>query len=449
MKKQNYSLINQNLHKSIYELSFPGMISSVLQTLYQLIDAYWVGKLGASALAAIGGSSFIMWAIFSLSALSVNGITTLVAQSVGAGDEEKGRYAAGQGMLINTISAVVIAIVVFVTQNMLFRVMGFDEIVFNEARTYLSIVLSGLIFSFWFVGMEGVFRGIGDTKTPMIILAIALLLNAVLDPVFIFGWFGFPEMGVAGAAFATILSEIVAAGLCVYILRKKKFLPDFRVRIDKIIIWRILSIGSPIAFGGFFFSLIYVALTGIIARFGTEAIAAIGVCHRIEGIAWFACVGYSAAASTLVGQNVGARSIASAQKAAWWVNIYGVMTLFLVSVVFFFWPEWLMSVFTTDVSVQKIGVEYLRIIAVFEIFLGLEVIMEGAFSGAGYTLPVMLVSVPVTLSRIPLAWFFAINLDWGTKGIWWAIALTTFLKGLLNTILFAMGLWKKKIGEIK
>lgn len=445
----SFSLVNKNLHKTIFSLSIPGMVSSVLQTLYQLVDAYWVGQLGAEALAALGGTAFILWAIYSLSALSVNGISALVAQSIGAENPQAGRSAAGQGMMVNTTSALLIAVLVYASQQQLFTIMGFNSQVSFFAGRYLNITLSGLIFSFWFVGLEAVFRGLGDTRTPMAILAIALTVNAVLDPVFIFGWFGLPAMHIGGAALATISAQLLASLLAVVFLRKKEFIPTilknrkwkFNVRLQR----RILAIGSPIALGGFFFSLIYVVLTNIISRFGTEAIAAIGVCHRIEGIAWFACVGFSVAASTLVGQYVGANQIKQASRSARWVALYGVFTLLLVSIVFYFFPEWLMRIFTSNERVQKFGIEYLQIIAIFEIFLALEVIMEGAFSGAGYTLPVMLVTVPVTAVRVPLAWYLAIFLNAGTRGIWWAIALTTFLKGAINSLMFAAGLWKKRI----
>ncbi len=450
--QSQFSLVGRNIHFTIFQLSIPGMISSVLQTLYQLIDAYWVGKLGAEALAAIGGSAFILWAVLSLAALSVNGIMTLVSQNIGGGRPERGRFAAGQGMLINTASAVLIALIIYISQDGWYHIMGFSPEVSVHARGYMNMILAGLIFSFWFLGLEGIFRGLGDTRTPMYIMAMALTINAVLDPVFIFGWFGMPAMGVAGAGLATVIAHTFAAVFAALLLFRKDYVPTVRnnkaFKADLSIIIRILHIGSPIAFGGFFFSIIYVFLTNIIAQFGTEAIAAVGVCHRVEGIAWFACVGYSIAASTLVGQYVGARMLPEAKKATWWVSLYGVVTLFMVSVVFYFWPEMLMKVFTSNEAVQKIGVEYLRIIAIFEIFLALEIIMEGAFSGAGYTLPVMLATVIITAARIPVAWLLAINMNMGTKGIWIAIALTTFLKGVINSILFASGLWKRKVTEI-
>ena len=265
----------------------------------------------------------------------------------------------------------------------------------------------------------------------------------------IFGWYGFPELGISGAAWASVVAQILALLLSIYFLNRKKFIPKFSLTGKELlkikIISRILAIGAPIALGGFFFSLIYIGLTAIISQFGTNAIAAIGVCHRIEGIAWFACVGFSAAASTLVGQFIGAKNIKQAEKAAWWVTGYGGVTLLIVSIIFYLFPAELMSVFTSEKEVQNIGVEYFRIIAIFEIFLAFEVIMEGAFSGAGYTLPVMLVTVPITALRIPLAWLLAIKLEMGTEGIWWAIAITTFLKGALNILLFQRGLWMNKL----
>ena len=453
MTRTNYSLVHKNLHRSILNLSLPGMISSVMQTLYQLIDAFWVGKLGASALAAIGGTSFILWSVFSLTALSSNGITTLVAQNISAGKETKARYGAFQGVLLSTLSALLLAVIVYVSQPFLYRMMGFDPQVTVLAHAYMEVFLGGLIFAFLFTAFEAVFRGIGDTRSPMFILGIALVLNAGLDPVFIFGWYGFPALGVAGAAWASILAQAVAVLLLGLWLRKKHFLPkrlpSGRLLPDFPLIKRILSIGAPIAAGGFFFSLIYMGLTGIIARFGTDAIAAIGVCHRIEGIAWFACVGFSAAAATLVGQFIGAGRIRKAEQAGGLVNGYGGLTLLFISLIYYFYPQELMAVFTTDSAVQTIGREYLRTIALFEIFLAFEVIVEGAFSGAGYTLPVMLVTIPITALRIPLAWFLAIHLHMGIGGVWWAIASTTLVKGSLNLLLFYKGVWKRKLERLR
>jgi len=440
------------MHRSILQLALPGMVSSVLQTFYQLVDAFWIGKIGSAALAAIGGLSFVLWAVFSLTALSSGGSTTLVAQNIGAGRLHQARFSAGQGMIVNTLSAFVLGLLVFIFQQDFYRVMGFEPLVSRYAVSYMNIVLVGLPFAFAFVGLEAIFRGLGDTTRPMIIMALALALNAILDPLLILGWLGFPALGIKGAALATILAQTVAVALALFFLKKKNFLPTLflkeKIKWSKTIIKRLLSIGSPLALGGFSFSLIYVFLTNIIAHFGTAAIAAIGVCHRIEGIAWFACVGYSAAAAAMVGQFIGAAQLKQAKRAAWWVNGYGVVTLFFAALLFYFYPSHLLSLFSSDTEVIRIGTEYLKTIAVFEIFLALEVIMEGVFSGMGYTVPVMLISIPLTALRIPIAWYLALKLHMGAQGIWWAIAGTTFLKGALITLLFASGFWQKKLIRI-
>jgi len=444
------SLVGKNIHRSIFQLSIPGMISSVFHTFFQLVDSFWVGKIGAGALAAIGASSFMIWALFSLTALSTNGISTLVAQYMGAGKPIQARQAAGQGFILSTISGFFLALVFSMTSTFWFDIMGLDGAVLVLAQNYFEIIMFGFVFSFWFSAAEAVFRGFGDTRTPMIILGLMLLVNAIIDPVLIFGWVGMPALGVSGAALATILSELTGTILLLIFLRKKQFLPVFKAASKPGLIQfgvqtRFLHIGMPVALNGFLFSLIYVFLTNIISRFGMGAVAAVGVCHRIEGIAWFASVGFSVAAATLVGQFSGAGQEAKASAAGWLVSFYGILVLSTVSVFYYFYAAPLMTVFTDDPVVQAIGIEYLRIVAIFEIFLALEVIMEGIFSGAGYTLPVVLVTVPLTAARIPLAWWFAIVLDIGTAGIWWAIALTTMLKGVLNTILFIAGFWKKKL----
>ncbi len=440
-------IIYRNIHKTIFQLALPGMISSILETLFQLVDAYWVGKLGADALAAIGGCAFILWALFSLTALSVNGTAALVAQSIGAKNPQRGKTIAAQGLLLNTFTFLIFGLMVYFLQEPLYQLMGFSSKVNQLAQQYMNIILSGMVFIFWFTLFEAIFRGLGDTKTPMIILAIGLAINAIADPFFIFGWWIFPKMGIGGAAMATILSEWLSVVGLWFLLKRKQYLPAFKglKQIDFAVQKRLFAIGAPVAFGGFFFSIIYIGLTNVIAHFGMEAIAAIGIGHRIEGIAWFACVGFSVAASTLVGQNVGAKRLKQAERATWLVSFYGVLILLFVSAIYYIFPDVLMRLFTRNTLVQQMGSHYLRIIAIFEIFLALEIIMEGAFSGAGYTLPVMLVSVPITAVRIPLAYFLAIYLNIGVNGIWWAIALTTGLKGFLNALLFALGFWKKKI----
>lgn len=225
MQNDFQPIIYRNIHGTIFRLSLPGMISSILETLFQLIDAYWVGKLGAEALAAIGGCAFILWAVFSLTALSINGIATLVAQNIGAQKPDEGRFAAAQGFLLNTLTVFLVGGLVYLGQNHLYRLMRFDIQVTQLAHQYMTIILSGMVFIFWFTAFEAVFRGHGDTRTPMIVLAFGLTLNAIADPFFIFGWWIFPKMGIGGAALATIISEAISVLGLWWLLKRRRYLP--------------------------------------------------------------------------------------------------------------------------------------------------------------------------------------------------------------------------------
>ena len=214
--------------------------------------------------------------------------------------------------------------------------------------------------------------------------------------------------------------------------------------INRNVIRRLTKIGAPIAFSGVMFSASYMILTGIITRFGSPALAALGLGHRIEGLSYFTAVGFSVAASTLVGQNIGAGKLRRAETAAWLVALYVVIYLGVVSLVYYFFARNIIGFFIDDPAVIVEGTRYLKIIAVLEIFLGLEIVFEGAFSGAGNSLPPMMISVPLTWARIPLALLLAETLVMGSNGVWWAISVTTGLKGMLLAFWWSRGRWKNR-----
>ena len=209
--------------------------------------------------------------------------------------------------------------------------------------------------------------------------------------------------------------------------------------------WRISRIGAPIAAAGIIFSLTYMALTRIVAGFGTAPIAALGIGHRLEGIAYFAAVGFSVASATLVGQNLGANQPQKAERAAWMTLGFASIILFVACIVYFVFAGPIYRFFIDDPLVIQEGIKYLRIVAIFEIFLGFEVILEGAFSGAGNSIPPMTISVPITVLRIPLSMLLANYFNLGSTGVWWAIATTTGAKGIVMAIWFKRGKWKTKI----
>jgi putative MATE family efflux protein len=207
----------------------------------------------------------------------------------------------------------------------------------------------------------------------------------------------------------------------------------------------LVAIGIPICISGISFSVIYLFVNRITAQFGTPAVAALGIGNRIESINYLVAFGFSTAVATLVGQNLGARNPDRAaeltHKTILLVSGFtGVMT-----VIFLMFPESIMRIFVDDPAVLEAGKDYVRILALSQILMGWEIVLEGAFSGAGDTVPPMAVSIPGSILRIPLAWFLAVSLGWGVAGVWWAISISTLIKGVAVYIWFSLGRWKHRV----
>lgn len=436
------------LHNAVLKLAMPAVMSMLFIMVFNLVDVWWVSKLGAEPLAGVSASLFFLWALESVETLVSTGVNAMVARFVGARDLAKASVVAGQGILLSLLLSLGFGVLAYFTAESIFAAMGLQGQAFDAAVAYLRTIAAGLIFIFGTWSVDAIFRGMGDTKTPMKIIGLALALNAVLDPIFIFGMGPFPRMGAAGAALATVLTRALAVVWGIYLLRNRqvrvKIDWSFKYLLNRDIMWRISKIGAPIAFSGVMFSLSYMFLTSVITKYGSSALAALGLGHRIEGLAFFMSAGFSIAAATLVGQNLGAQKPDRAEKAAWLCVLDISILLGSVCLMYFVFAEQIMRFFIDDPVVIQEGVRYLKIIAFFEIFLGFEVVLEGAFGGSGHSLPPMLVSVPLTWARIPLAILLADTLNMGTSGIWWAIALTTGAKGIVLGIWFKGNRWKRK-----
>lgn len=441
-------LLQLPISRAIFRLAWPAMTSYFFMMMFNIVDGWWVAKLGADALAGVGAASFIYWAIEAAATLVSTGVNAMVARFVGARDPEQASQVATQGCILAIFMALIVAVGGFIFQDVTYRLMGLTGPVFTAAHAYMTVVLSGLPTIFLVFALDACFRGMGDTKTPLKIISLALVLNAVLDPVFIFGWGPLPRLEVAGAALATVLSQALAIVFFYFQLKKRPIHPHFDRQLKSVLriamMWRISRIGAPIAFAGVIFSLTYMVLTRIVSVFGTAPIAAMSLGHRLEGLAYFSSLGFSVAAATLVGQYLGAGQPEKAERSAWLTIAYISTFLGGVCVLYLFFAREVFEFFISDPRVVSEGASYLRIIAIFEIFLGCEVVFEGAFGGAGDSLPPMMVSVPLTVLRIPLALVLANDLGLGSTGVWWAISSTTAAKGVIIAIWFKLGRWKRK-----
>ncbi len=433
-----------SISAGLFQLALPAMVSMVSIMLYEFVDLFWIGKLGAEAVAALGASAFVLWTIKALSSCVSAGLNALIARNAGAKNFERVQMWASQGMVLTILFSIFVAALTFIANIFLFDLLGLEPEVARNAKQYTLVLTLALIFIYSSISLDTIFRAMGNTLIPMIIIVSGLALNAILDPFFMFGWFGFPKLGMPGAAVASAIAHIFTFLLLLINLPSIKIKLKFDLTSFFKNTIEILRIGMPIGALGAFFSIIYIILSKNIAYFGTVPMAAISIAHRIEGIPFFIAFGFSTAVSTVVGQNLGAGKPDRAEKGVQLSLVYASSFLLLISICFIFYGKAMLSFFISDQAVINEGYRYLFAIAIFEIFLAPEVILEGAFTGAGDTKPPFLISIPLTLLRIPLAYYFSITLNYGVAAIWWAISFTMFLKGVAFFWWFQRGRWKEK-----
>lgn len=433
------------LPRAIARLAWPAMASMMLVNIFNLVDAFWVGRLGTDALGGMTASAFVVWCLHAAAMLVGTGLNAVVARRVGQRRTDQAALAGGHGLVLATGLAVLLMALTLPLQDRLFEMLRLEPGLRNAASAYIRPILLGFPAVTWWYTVEAIFRGSGDTRTPMFVLGGTLLLNAVLDPVMIFGLGPVPALGIAGAAWATVIAHAVGVVWALALLCGRDVQPRLPGlgALSPALLMTLVRVGTPVAFNSFFFSMIYIFLTPIIAEFGGSAVAAVGVGHRVEGLTYFTCIGFATAASTLVGQHMGAGQPNDAGKAAWLSTGYAAGIMVILSILFYLFAPWIYVLFSDDPAVIAHGVRYLRIIALFETCIAFEYVLEGAFAGAGNSLPPMLVCVPITALRIPAAYILS-RPSWGlgATGIYWAIGVSSLFKGALMATWFRLNHWK-------
>ncbi len=396
-------ILDGPINRGIFRLALPAMISNVSIMLFELIDLFWIGRLGAAAVAALGAASFFVWAIKALAQSTAAGINSLVARGAGAKNKDAVILWASQGILTTLFFSLFILGISLLTTFPLFSHLGLTAIVEQQTRWYTLIIILGLPFIYEAFSLDTIFRSVGNTTIPMLVTIFALMLNALLDPFFMFGWAGFPKMGMPGGAVASIISHATAMFLFLLLLPKIQL----RLKLTFKSFWshsrQLIKIGLPIGLLEAFFSAIYIGLSRIISHFGTYPLAAIAVSHRLEGLPYFIVLGFSLAVATFVGQNLGNNNPIRAEKAVNLALSYGVSFLGIISIIFILCGRCVLGFFVTDPIVIDEAYNYLFAVSLFEFALALEVICQGAFIGAGNTRPPFFISIIGTAVRIPLA----------------------------------------------
>jgi putative MATE family efflux protein len=406
---------------------------------FNLIDSIWVGRLiGPAALAAVSTAGFYVWVALSLGEMVEIGLIAVAARRHGEGNPERAARAAAAAVAYALLAGLVVSIAGFALASTMFRLMTVPPDVATLGRAYLFTWLLGCPLVFGFFAVEATFRAAGDTRTPFVMLAGSVCVSIVLDPLLITGVGPFPRLGVEGAALASVMVRSGGFLLGFVIALRRGLLriaaPDWRT------LPTIIRIGMPLSLSGVLLSVIYMWLTRFTSRFGTPALAALGVGHKMEGLGFIAISGFALAASALVGQNLGARQEERAREAVRLTVSYCLAVTVTTAAAFLLIPGRLVALFTSDPQVIADGVLYLRVIAFAQIGQSFELILEGALAGAGYTFWPQTVSTSLTALRIPLAawWSGAI----GLLGIWLALSVTAIARGIAMILFWKSGRWR-------
>ncbi len=436
---------------SLLRLAGPVVLANVLQTVYQLTDTFWVGRLGAVAVAAVSFSFPVIFLFIAVGGGVTIAGTILVAQAEGRGDRRDVDYVAGQTYAIVTLLSVALAAAGAALAGPLLGLMGADADVLPPATEYLRLSYLGLPFVFGYFVFQALLRGVGDVKTPLYIVGGTVLLNFLLDPLFILGWGPIPALGVAGAAAATIGTQGLAAlvGAWLLLSGRRPIRVRWRdLRPDLGVARRIARLGFPASVDQAMRALGLTALVTLVAGFGSESVAVYGVVTRIFSFVLIPALGLGIATSTVVGQNVGAGQRGRARRATsigTWIAL-GTMTA--AGLLAFVFAHALVAAFVPgEPAVIEEGARFLRIMAPGWGLIGAQVVIGGGFSGAGRTYVSMLISVfSLWILRFPLAWFFSTRLGWGTDGIWWAFPVS-YAGGAVLAVVWFLHVLRQPTGD--
>jgi putative MATE family efflux protein len=424
------------------------IVANVLQNAFSIVDMIFVGRLGPTAVAAVAVSGLVMMVAWTLLiGVAISTVAT-VARFFGGKDMEQANAAAVQSLILGGLISVVLILFGLFLDEPVLRVLGATPEMMEPATAYFRIVFVGS-FTLIFMFLSGaILRGAGDARTPMVILIVATAFNIVLDPLLIFGLLFFPRLEVKGAAYATVIGQGIAMVLGLWILvrgqsRIHVHLPQFRLRPQ--LMKRMVLIAIPATIQGGLRSVAHLGLIKIVALYGTLAVAAFGIGLRLNLLVMMVGWALGGAASTLVGQNLGAQKPDRAEKSAWLTAGIFCGFMILSGAGFFLFADPLITLFNSDPGVIRIGHAYLRIVALSYPFLGLSMICAMSFNGAGDTqTPALIIGLTFIVLMIPLALFLPRFVAPKTSGIWWAMTIAITLQGIIMALVFSRGGWKKR-----
>ena len=449
MQQVNKPLTEGPILKTLIALSLPIIGANLLQTGYQLVDAFWVGRLGSNAVAAVSISYPVNFLLISLSSGFGFAGAILVAQYAGAKNLKMVNHVATQCLCIVALMSVVISVLAYQVSPNILHWLGVEDIIFDDANFFQRIIFLSMVFNFGFIMFQSLLRGVGEVRIPLWINALSLGLNFILDPLFIYGWGPIPGYGVAGAAYSSMATLGLSAVIGYYILFTGKATIKLSLKAFKFdfpLLKKAFKLGMPSSIEISAKALSLIVLTGIAAKFGTAALAAYGVGARLISFVVILALGLMKGNATLVGQNIGARQIQRAEKTSNYALVIAFGILTFIGVLFYAFADPIVRTFMDATEeVTAMAVQFLKIVAPSFGFLGVQLALVGTFRGSGNTFESMLFTViGVWVIQFPFAWFVAGMDSMEELGLWWSFPVSYVLPALISYIWYKRGTWKLK-----
>lgn len=433
------------LVRPVLALSFPTMLANVLQSGFVLVDMWFVGRLGTDAIAAVSVSGVVMSVVFPFVIGLTVGSNALISRAHGSGDaSELNRTIFSVLVFAASLSLVLTAAGTPLADEIigLFHV---EPRVHVQALGYLRIALGGISFMICLFLVNAVLRALGDAMTPFIILVVSTLVNFSLDPLLIFGAGPVPAMGVDGAAVASVAARAVGLVIAIVVLIRRT-LPRPALSWSYLsgrIVWKIVTIGVPSSLSLMTRHVSGLVITFIVVAFGTEAVAAYGVCQRITFLVLMPGFGFAVASAVLTGQSLGAGDARRAEASTWIAVASYAILVTACAAVLFAAPGPIVALFDDTPAVVDLGRRFFLVNAPALLMLPLGLVLSRSMSGAGYTFWPMVVSVVVLLGiRVPMAWI--LSRHFGMDGIFWAVGVPVVIEGAAVALLFMRGGWKRQ-----
>ena len=432
--------------RQLFMLAMPIMATSFIQMAYSLTDMAWVGRLGSEAVASIGSVGLLTWMTSSIALLNKVGSEVSVGQSIGLRDETSARSFATHNVTLSLVLSLIWASVLFVFATPIIGMYELEPHIAGNAVNYLRIVSSAFPFVFMSATFTGIFNASGRSKIPFTINSIGLVINMILDPLLIFVC----DWKTEGAALATWIAQACVFGLFVYQLKARKILwENFRFfgKLKRAYTAKIVKIGLPVATLNALFAFVNMFLGRTASTVGGHiGLMAMTTSGQIEAITWNTSQGFSTALSAFVAQNYAARKISRVMKALQTTLYMTLVFGIICSLLFIFCGNNIFAIFVPEKEAYEAGGLALRIDGYSQLFMMLEIVIQGIFYGMGRTIPPAVISITCNYLRIPMALFF-VSLGWGLPGIWWTICLTSILKGIVILIWF-LAIKKKTLDKM-